>query len=121
MLRDVRYRHLGLGGESVHVARALGEEVQQLQALVAGKSCSHSRELGIEAVLEGSVAHGLLRVAVCFRLVKKFLVHLSRNHLTTRLGPSRMRPSRTEARSMTTSQANPNQVLWEKGDFTRIA
>ena len=22
---------------------------------------------------------------------------------------------------MTTNQANPNQVLWEKGDFTRIA
>jgi cyclopropane fatty-acyl-phospholipid synthase-like methyltransferase len=22
---------------------------------------------------------------------------------------------------MTTNQANPNQVIWEKGDFTRIA
>jgi hypothetical protein len=58
VLGDVGDGHLGLGGERLDVAGGLGEQVDQLEAAVAGEGGGDAGELWVEALLEGAVAHG---------------------------------------------------------------
>jgi hypothetical protein len=61
MLGDVGDGHCGLGGESLDVPWSLGQEVDQLEAPIAGEGLRDARELGIEAVFKWTVTHGLSR------------------------------------------------------------
>ena len=47
VLRDVGHGHAGLRRELIHVAGALGQEVDELQPLVAGERGADARELRV--------------------------------------------------------------------------
>ena len=55
VLRDAGDGHVGLGGQRLDVARRLREEVEQLEAAVAGQRVADPGEEGVEALLEGAV------------------------------------------------------------------
>src|SRR5712691_666876 len=61
MLGGIRQRHLGLLGERLHVPGGLGQEIEQLEPLLARDCGSEPRELGVDLVLEHPVRHGTHR------------------------------------------------------------
>src|SRR5439155_25996184 len=57
VLRGVRDRQLGLGGERLDVAGRLGQQVDELEPFVAGEGGADAGELRVDAVLELSMTH----------------------------------------------------------------